>query len=173
MNRRTFMQTLLALAVAPLAIVTRLRGAEGDEPTERVEPLDKPHEQWRPLLTREQYSVLFEEATERPFSSPLNEEKREGSYLCAACFLPLFASAAKFDSGTGWPSFWQALPGRVGTSTDFKLFLPRTEYHCVRCGGHQGHVFDDGPPPTGQRYCNIGVALRFVPADEALPALRS
>ncbi len=96
---------------------------------------------------------------------------RQGTFVCAACHLPLFESSAKFDSGTGWPSFFQPIAGRVGTRRDFKLVLPRTEYHCARCGGHQGHVFGDGPPPTGQRWCNNGVALRFVPAGEPLPPL--
>ncbi len=135
--------------------------------------LDKPDAEWRELLSRESWKVLFKEATEPPGSSALNHEKRAGTFVCAACHLPLFESSAKYESGTGWPSFFDAIPGRIGTKTDFKLILPRTEYHCARCGGHQGHVFRDGPRPTGQRYCNNGVALRFVPAGEALPPLRS
>ena len=138
-----------------------------------VERLDKPAAEWRELLTPESYAVLFRERTEPPGSSALNHEKRDGTFVCAACHLPLFESSAKYESGTGWPSFFDAISGRVGTKTDFKLILPRTEYHCARCGGHQGHVFRDGPPPTGQRYCNNGVALRFIPAGEALPPLRS
>ncbi|MGH8458361.1 MAG: peptide-methionine (R)-S-oxide reductase MsrB, partial [Nevskiales bacterium] len=110
--------------------------------------------------------------TERAGSSPLNHEKRAGAFICAACFLPLFSSTAKFDSGTGWPSFYQSLPKALGTRSDRGLGMVRTEYHCLRCGGHQGHVFDDGPPPTGQRYCNNGLALDFVPEGEKLPALR-
>ncbi len=134
-----------------------------------MEPLDLPAESWRKLVSPQAYAVLFEEGTERAGSSPLDREKRAGTFVCAACFLPLFESSAKFDSGTGWPSFFQPIEGHIGTSRDFKLILPRTEYHCARCGGHQGHVFDDGPPPTGLRYCNNGVALRFVPEGEALP----
>jgi peptide-methionine (R)-S-oxide reductase len=107
-----------------------------------------------------------------PGSSPLNQEKRPGTFLCAACFLPLFSSKTKYDSGTGWPSFWQPLPGSIGTRPDHTLWVERTEYHCRRCGGHQGHVFEDGPPPTGLRYCNNGLALEFVPEGQALPALR-
>ncbi|GAB4240706.1 MAG: hypothetical protein Kow0032_28480 [Methyloligellaceae bacterium] len=118
---------------------------------------------WREKLTPEQYHVLREEGTERAFTSPLNEEKRAGTYHCAGCGQPLFSSSAKFDSGTGWPSFFEALPGSIETKTDFKLLLPRTEYHCSNCGGHQGHVFKDGPRPTGLRYCNNGIALTFRP----------
>lgn len=130
----------------------------------------KPHSEWRDLLSPEQYAVLFEEATERAFTSPLNDEKRTGTFVCAACGHPLFTSDAKFDSGTGWPSFTHPIEGHVGTKRDFKLVWPRTEYHCARCGGHQGHVFSDGPEPTGQRWCNNGVAVRFVPAEEPLPS---
>lgn len=137
-----------------------------------IPALHKPLSEWKRLLTAEAYAVLFEEGTERAFSSPLNEEKREGTFICAACFLPLFESRSKFDSGTGWPSFFRPIAEKVGTKPDFRLLIPQTEYHCSRCGGHQGHVFDDGPPPTGQRWCNNGVALLFVPAGERLPALR-
>ncbi|MEB3335417.1 MAG: peptide-methionine (R)-S-oxide reductase MsrB [Cyanobacteriota bacterium] len=119
--------------------------------------------EWKRRLSAEAFQVLRLEGTERPFSSPLNQEKRQGRFCCAGCRLPLFSSSAKYDSGTGWPSFWQPLPGGVATKVDFKLIVPRTEYHCRRCGGHQGHVFKDGPRPTGLRYCNNGVALVFEP----------
>ena len=131
--------------------------------TDRIE---KPDAQWRQELTPEQYRVLREHGTERAFTSPLNDEKRKGTFVCAGCRLPLFDAATKYDSGTGWPSFWQPLPNAVGTSTDFKLIWPRTEVHCRRCGGHLGHVFDDGPAPTGKRYCMNGVAMHFEPAKE-------
>lgn len=120
--------------------------------------------QWRARLTAMQYKVLRQAGTERPYSSPLNAEKRKGTFLCAGCALPLFASTTKFESGTGWPSFWQPLPDAVGTSTDFKLGYPRQEVRCARCGGHLGHVFNDGPKPTGKRYCMNGTALTFRPA---------
>jgi peptide-methionine (R)-S-oxide reductase len=118
---------------------------------------------WRERLTPEQYAVLRREATERAGSSPLNDEKRAGTFLCAGCGQPLFRSDAKYESGSGWPSFFAPLPGAIGTKRDYRLIWPRTEYHCANCGGHQGHLFDDGPQPTAQRYCNNGVALRFVP----------
>jgi peptide-methionine (R)-S-oxide reductase len=131
----------------------------------------KSKDEWRAKVKPEAYTVLFEEGTERAGTSPLNGEKRPGIFVCAACHQPLFDASAKYESGTGWPSFFQALPGSIETRRDFKLFLPRTEYHCARCGGHQGHVFTDGPEPTGARYCNNGVALAFVPDGEPLPEL--
>jgi len=143
-----------------------------DQTTERhADRVEKPKAEWRSALPAEAYHVLFEEGTERAGTSPLNGEKRAGTFVCAACHNPLFRSDAKYESGTGWPSFYQPMPGHVENKRDFKLFWPRTEYHCARCGGHQGHVFDDGPEPTGQRYCNNGVALRFVPDGEPLPEL--
>jgi len=143
------------------------------QPDPPIEKLEKPKAEWRKLLPAEAYAVLFEERTERAFSSPLDNEKRRGTFICAACQLPLFSSTTKFDSGTGWPSFYEPIAGRVATKRDYWLVVPRTEYHCVRCGGHQGHVFNDGPRPTGQRWCNNGLALQFVPEGEALPALRT
>jgi len=126
-----------------------------------------PDEEWRKRLDPEAYQVLRHEGTEYAGTSPLNDEKRSGTYVCAGCGTPLFKSEMKFNSGTGWPSFFTTLPGVFETSTDHKLLMPRTEYHCARCGGHHGHVFKDGPQPTGLRYCNNGVALKFIPDDNA------
>ena len=135
-------------------------------------PLVKSKAEWAALLPPTVYGVLFEEDTEHAGTSLLNNEKRDGTFICAACSLPLFDSTSKYESGSGWPSFWQPLPDALDTKTDFKALYPRTEYHCARCGGHQGHVFNDGPKPTGKRYCNNGVSLQFVPRAEKLPELR-
>ncbi|MBL8474128.1 MAG: peptide-methionine (R)-S-oxide reductase MsrB [Rhodocyclaceae bacterium] len=163
MTRRELLGGLIGLLAAAF---TRAADAA-------VAALKKSKDEWQRLLPRDRYLVLFEEDTERAFTSPLNSEKRAGTFVCAACNLPLFDSAKKYDSGTGWPSFWDPLPEAVATKTDFKLIYPRTEYHCARCGGHQGHRFGDGPQPTGMRYCNNGLALQFVPKGETLPELRS
>jgi len=137
--------------------------AEGFKAPLPSEPLNLPKDEWRKRLSPAAYSVLRDEGTERAGTSPLNNEKREGVFVCAGCDLPVFTSAMKYESGTGWPSFFTTIPGVFETKTDFILFQPRIEYHCLRCGGHHGHVFEDGPQPTGQRWCNNGVALRFVP----------
>ena len=166
MTRKEFLWSLASVMVTPFVAPIHALG-------ETAARLEKSRAEWRRLLPRDAYAVLFEESTERPGSSPLNDEKRPGQFVCAACYLPLFDAAAKYDSGTGWPSFFQPIDGRLEQKRDWKLIIPRTEYHCVRCGGHQGHVFSDGPPPTGERWCNNGVALKFFPAGESLPALRT
>lgn len=129
-----------------------------------TDALARSNAEWKKTLGPQQYNVLREDGTERPYSSPLNGEKRAGVFVCSGCALPLFTSKMKYDSGTGWPSFFTSIPGHLAMKKDFKIIVERDEYHCVRCGGHQGHVFDDGPPPTRQRWCNNGVALRFIPA---------
>lgn len=137
-----------------------------------LEPLAHAPAFWRNHVSAAAWDILFRDGTERPYTSPLDKHYDDGTYVCAACHLPLFSSATKYDSRTGWPSFYQPFEGHLGTKADRKLWMVRTEYHCIRCGGHQGHVFDDGPRPTGKRWCNNGLALRFVPADEPLPQPR-
>jgi peptide-methionine (R)-S-oxide reductase len=150
---------LLAL-LGTLGLTQHLSSAHAAEGS-KIAPLRLSDAEWKKRLGAAQYDVLRQEGTERAGTSPLNGEKRKGSYHCAGCDLPLFSSDMKYDSGTGWPSFFTFLPGALETKTDFKLILPRTEYHCARCEGHQGHVFNDGPQPSGKRYCNNGVALTF------------
>ena len=171
MKRRTLFKGLALLPTLPLLGYTQSSLAQAIAST--VTPLNKPHDEWRSLLSDEAYAVLFEEDTEAPGSSPLNNEHRDGTFVCAACYLPLFTSQDKYESGTGWPSFTQPIAGHIGTKQDYKLIFPRTEYHCARCGGHQGHVFNDGPKPRGERWCNNGVALRFIAQGEPMPELRS
>lgn len=181
MERRRFFGSLATLAGIPLlggsSPVARTHGdshRSARRPDPDWEPLELPDERWREILSDEEFAVLREEETEPAGSSPLNQEKREGTFICAGCFLPLFSAADKFMSGTGWPSFTRPIDeANVETKDDFLLFIPRTEYHCARCGGHQGHIFDDGPEPTGERWCNNGAALDFVPEDEDLPELRT
>ncbi len=171
MNRRKllgYFQLMVAGSLLPVGL-----SAFASNETKAITELKKSKADWEKLLPRDRYNVLFKEATEAPHSSPLYNEKRAGIFICAACYLPLFNSEYKYDSGTGWPSFFNALPNAIGKSRDFKLLYPRTEYHCARCGGHQGHIFDDGPKPTGLRYCNNGLALEFIPNDQQLPELRT
>jgi len=157
-SRRAVIGGALMLGAGGIAGLAAGRGGEAQA---RGFPIQLSEDQWRRRLTRTQFAILRDKATERPFTSPLLKEKRKGRFLCAGCALPLFSSATKYDSGTGWPSFWKPLPGAIGTSTDIDLGYPRTEVHCARCGGHLGHVFDDGPKPTGKRYCINGGALSF------------
>jgi peptide-methionine (R)-S-oxide reductase len=161
MNRRQLLSLFGSLVLARPVLAASDSAAPASA---RIEPLRLGDAEWKKRLSGPQYDVLRKEGTERAGTSPLNLEKRKGVYQCAGCELPLFTSEMKYESGTGWPSFFTTLPGAVVTKTDFKMFLPRTEYHCARCEGHQGHVFDDGPAPTGKRFCNNGVALKFVAA---------
>lgn len=161
MNRRKFIKTTVGLTT--LSLIGSQTLAKQESTNSAISKIELPDAEWKKRLTAEQYHILREEGTERAGSSPLNHEKRKGLYVCAGCELPLFSSEMKYDSGTGWPSFYTTLPNAVETKIDFKLIYPRTEYHCARCGGHQGHVFKDGPKPTGQRWCNNGLALKFIP----------
>ncbi|MBW8733822.1 MAG: peptide-methionine (R)-S-oxide reductase MsrB [Asticcacaulis sp.] len=154
MNRRHFLSSLGLGALA---------GAAGAH-AETIAPLTLPDAEWKKRLPPAAYEVLRHEATERPFTSPLLDEHRKGTFVCLGCDLPLFNSDTKFDSGTGWPSFFRAIPNHLKTKTDVTIGMVRTEYHCARCGGHHGHLFDDGPQPTGLRYCNNGAALKFISA---------
>jgi peptide-methionine (R)-S-oxide reductase len=160
-SRRGVLRGAFVALAAAGAVRLGLRPARADDQHYEVEHTDA---EWKKLLTPAQYRVLRDHGTEAPGSSPLDDETRAGTYLCAGCALPLYASTAKYHSGTGWPSFTAPLPNAVATSDDWSFFSKRTEVHCRRCGGHLGHVFDDGPPPTGQRYCMNGVALTFQPA---------
>ena len=161
MQRRSFFSFLLSPVAFSLMDPTLLAQVEDD--SIEIEKIIKSDEEWLEILTPAQFNILREEGTEPPFSSPLNREKRQGTYVCAGCQLALFTSEMKYDSGTGWPSFFTSIEGHLEKKLDFKLIIPRTEYHCARCGGHQGHVFNDGPRPTGQRWCNNGLALEFAP----------
>lgn len=160
-RREMLLAGIAGIGVVSLAPLLR-RGGDAAHAEEETFEIMLSEAEWRSRLTPDQFAVLREEATERAFSSPLDDEYRKGLFHCAGCDLPVYSSEAKFDSGTGWPSFWQALPDAIGTKPDRTLFSVRTEVHCRRCGGHFGHIFDDGPPPTGKRHCLNGDALKFV-----------
>jgi peptide-methionine (R)-S-oxide reductase len=166
MNRRRFLSRTL-LAISGVSVLPRPIFAQAQAPAvpaAKIDKIVKTEAEWRKLLTPAQFVVLRQEGTERAFTSPLNNEKRKGIYACVGCELPLFDSQTKYDSGTGWPSFYDHLPGSIETTKDFKPAFFGVEYHCARCGGHHGHIFEDGPKPTGLRHCNNGVVLKFIPA---------
>jgi peptide-methionine (R)-S-oxide reductase len=178
MDRRTLLKALAAAFAAEPALAAPPANMKGIEELQKnwknflapdakvpspTEPLKLSDDEWRKRLPPESYRVLRKESTERAGTSPLNDEKRPGVFVCAGCGLPVFTSEMKFESGTGWPSFFTTIPGAFEKKKDFLLIYPRSEYHCARCGGHHGHVFDDGPQPTGERWCNNGVSLRFIP----------
>ena len=180
MDRRTLLKALALAGFARIAHAAPPKTMKGVEELQKnwrnflpagatvpspSEPVKLAKDEWRKRLPGQAYKVMREEDTERAGSSALNGEKRPGIFACAGCGLPLFTSEMKFESGTGWPSFFTAIPGVFETKKDFYIGYPRTEYHCIRCGGHHGHLFDDGPPPTKLRYCNNGVALKFLPKD--------
>lgn len=167
MSRRHFGKIGAAVALLGGLAATRVFSAGKPEKTAKQFEITKTDEEWKKLLTPEQYYVLREHGTEYAFSSPLDKNYAPGTYHCAGCDLPLFSSETKYDSGTGWPSFWKPIENAIGTSEDRSFFMTRTEVHCRRCGGHLGHVFEDGPPPTGLRYCMNGVALKFVPKERS------
>lgn len=164
MDRRTLLGGGAALGLSALIGLAHARTGKAGKEVRPAAPFQLSEAEWRKRLSPQAYAVLREASTEYPHTSPLNREKRNGTFVCAGCGLPLFSSKTKFESGTGWPSFWRPLPRAIGTGSDRSLGYARTEVHCARCGGHLGHVFDDGPMPTGLRYCMNGVALRFVPA---------
>jgi peptide-methionine (R)-S-oxide reductase len=167
MSRRNLGLGALGAAAAGLGL-SRLFGGEASHAREgKVFPVNLSEDEWKKRLSAEEFYVLREHGTERPGASPLNQEKRKGMFVCAGCDAPLFTSDTKYESGTGWPSFFRPIEGAVGTSEDNSFFMRRTEVHCARCGGHLGHVFEDGPPPTGLRYCMNGVALKFKPGEAA------
>jgi peptide-methionine (R)-S-oxide reductase len=170
MTRRGIVLGGAAAAVLGAAAMLGRRFTSASAAREGDFPFRLADEEWRQRLTPAQYRILRDHGTEPAGTSPLNAEKRPGTYHCAGCDHPLYSSETKYESGTGWPSFWQPLDGAIGTSEDRSFFMVRTEVHCANCGGHLGHVFEDGPPPTGLRYCMNGLALAFRPADEAAPA---
>ena len=155
MKKRKFIKLLTFVLLLPLVSIKAF--------AKEINKVIKSNKEWKKILTADQYYILRQEGTEHPYTSALDNEKRQGEYLCAGCKTALFNSKMKYDSGTGWPSFFEHYPNVIATKLDFKLLLPRTEYHCAVCEGHHGHVFNDGPPPTGKRYCNNGASLTFVP----------